>query len=222
MAVTLRATGTASGYGAAIAKPAGAGTTPCIFVCTVAWFFNFGTPSMSGWNLVTSAEDGRGSDKTCHATFWKAVTDPSTEPSTYTFSVTSGGDWLGQITAWDGVDSTNPVPSGGFSTDGNFNVDTITLPAATVNRAGSAAVLGCGAWGFNEWVANTPSGWTQTAGTGGSEFGAYYRESLSSNTGATFPNNVGRFACVLTILQPPNAIPRFDKILPELSGNFLD
>lgn len=207
--VALFSAGAQSTYASTIAKPAGlTASTPYYFTIDIAWFTGGASapsaPTGGGtWTLLNWISDNRSSDKTTQGMWGKAVSDASSEPSTYSFTPPSGGtDWLGQVRAWSNVDPSSPVA--GTSVVANPVTSTITLPSVTVSIAGSCSVLGGGDWNFNTWDGgNTPTGFTQNLGGTGEELGTYYRTGLTAGSSApSFPTQKDRYAVVQAILQP--------------------
>lgn len=216
--VALKSAGALGTYGDPIAKPSGSGA--CYVTLLITFFFNDDTPSVSGqtgWTLLDKITDAfGGGGNTTTAILGKYVSNLSSEPSSYTITLPgTGGDLLGQAIAWDNVDPVTPVAATTKVADtahvGNV---TITVPNATVGRAGSASVLSCGDWNFSSWRLNgfgggqiPPSGFTAADPSTTSEFAYFYRTGLSAGTvGGSFGNPDVRFAVVQAVLQPAAAV----------------
>lgn len=208
MAVSLKSFGTLSSYGAAITKPTGSGF--CYVTITVSWFYADGVPSVNGqtgWTLHDKISDLRGSDNTSTAILGKYV-DLGSEPSSYTIDLTAGGDARGITAAWDGVDSSNPVADTSSVAHADGTV-TVAVPAADVLRDGSASVLSCGDWGFQQWLMISPGlqvpppGFSAQDTGNAEEHALFYATGLSIGTiGGNFGWATDRFAVVQAVLQP--------------------
>lgn len=211
--VAIKSAGALGGYGAALAKPSGSG--PCYVTLLFTFFFADDTPSVSGqsgWTLLDKITDAFGSNQNATtAIFGKYVSDLSSEPSSYTITLPGGtaGDLLGQAVAWDNVDPTTPVATT-TKVSRAAGAVTITVPNATVGRAGSASVLSCGDWDTGDWrmsgsggTQTAPSGFTAADPATTSEFAYFYQTGLSvGNVGGSFGTTGSRFAIVQAVLQP--------------------
>lgn len=206
--VALVSAGAQSTYASTIAKPSGlSASTPYYFTFPIVWFTGGASapspPTGGGtWTLLNWVSDNRSADKTTQGLWGKAVSDASSEPSTYSFTPPSGGtDWLGQVTAWSNVDPSSPVA--GTSVTSDPLTSTITLPSVTVGIAGSCSVLGAGSWNYNTWTSNIPTSYTQSLGSTNEELGTYYRTGLAAGSSApSFPTAKDRYAVVQAVLQP--------------------
>lgn len=201
--------GTYSDYGAAITKPSGSGAG--LLVIAVTWFYQDGTPSISGWSLLDKITDGSsGTNDACTtAILYKVTADLSSEASTFTVSLTAGGDQKGRCYFFTGVNATTPIVAGSKVSAGKVT-STIAVPNYNVTLAGSFSLLGCGDWNFSTWQLSgfgggqtMPSGFSAFTPSSSSEYGDFYKGSLATgNVGGSFGAQAQQFAVVQAIIQP--------------------
>lgn len=195
-------------YGAAVSKPS-VGAVPGYIIIDCSYFYDqTSVASISGFSSARAAIGGNGVIAT---KLWKYYADLSAAPATFSVSLTgSGGDPLLCCGAWSGIDTVNPIPSGGTTTATASGATTLTVAGATVAVTDSLVHITCGAWDFSEWSTSSPSGFTRDTGSSTSELGSYYStalQAIGTSIGATFSGTSGanEEACVLCVFQPPSA-----------------
>ncbi len=206
----VAALGAYVGASGPVPKPAGLmAATPYKFVCLVTWFFEYGVPAMTGWDLLDSLQDGVPSDKTCAAMFIRDVANVDDEPDTYSVELSAGSEYHAQIVALGG-DIAAGLPS--FASQAIPAVDTTIEPqplSATDDGALLVFVGGC--WNFGCWQEQGfgggqiyPAGWVPTLGpSNGDELGGFTRQSLPTGPVASaFGSDAQRVACIAAIFEP--------------------
>jgi hypothetical protein len=135
----------------------------------------------SGWTLIDRQDNGTAVSQ---AIYYKVAT--SSEPASYTWTLSAAGRFAGGITAFRGADIANPIDAYGGQV--NTSSTTVSAPAVTTRYANDMIVMLAG-YNGSEKSFTGPSGFTQSylqntnAGQNGTT--AYTASNLQSAIGST-------------------------------------
>lgn len=116
----------------------------------------------SGWNTIFAQTGSGGANVQEWWTFYKIA--GSSEPSTYTFTTSSGdaGGFVGVIAAWTGIGNLGiDVKSSSVTNSGQVSNPSITIPSITTANAGQLILVSTGRSRSGSTVFSTPSGFTK-------------------------------------------------------------
>lgn len=85
----------------------------------------------------------------------------ASEPSSYTWTLSTGAKWGAGVTAYRGVDNTTPLDSSVVTAvDTTYTATSITLPSITTASNGALLIGGVGLDATSPGI-SPPDGWTQ-------------------------------------------------------------
>ncbi|MCU1472277.1 PKD domain-containing protein [Amnibacterium sp.] len=152
-----KATGSTAATAVTITKPTGL-VDGDVLVANINADANPSITAPSGWTAVTGAL----TDSTFARVFsyYKVVTTASSEPSSYTFTLSAAEKWNGGITDFHGVDTATVWDTAAATKVSTTSVSTLAVPSVTTVTPGAMLV---GGDGVNSTTATltAPSGWTE-------------------------------------------------------------
>ena len=164
---SVTAVGTTSAYSAtavnslALAKPAGTAAGDVLIASITADL----SPSMSslpaGWTAMVNGLGINSSSSSGARVFAYYHVVGSSDPASYTWTLSTAVKWGAGITAYRGVNQTTPLDSTVVTaTDATYTATSITLPGITTATNGAMLIGGVG---FDAGTpgASPPSGWTE-------------------------------------------------------------
>lgn len=135
----------------------------------------------SGWTLLDRKDNGTAVSQ---AIYYKVAT--SSEPTSYTWTLSASGRFAGGITAFRGADTGSPID--GYGGQVNASSTTVTAPTVTTRYANDMIVMLAG-YNGSEKTFSGPSGFTQTyiqnANAGPNGTTAYTARNLQAAIGST-------------------------------------
>jgi PKD repeat protein len=126
--------------------------------------------------------------------YYRIVTDVATEPSTWSWTLSSAEKWGGGVTAFRGVDPTRPMDTALVWQVDNTNATSLTLPNLTTVTNGAMLISALGADAATV-TATPPSNWSRASESVGGQMAAFAyasRPVAGSSGGSTWTLNAGR------------------------------
>ncbi|MCO4273382.1 hypothetical protein NG701_02895, partial [Pseudarthrobacter sp. HLT3-5] len=144
-----------------IAAPAGTAAGDVLIAAITADF----SPTMSsvptGWTPIVNGLGINSSSNSGSRAFVYYHVVGTSDPASYTWTLSTAVKWGGGITAYRGVNNTTPLDSPVVTAlDTTYSATSITAPSVTTATAG-AMLIGGGACDCSAPVFSPPSGWTE-------------------------------------------------------------
>lgn len=164
-AVTVVSSSTASSgtasTAAAIAAPAGTAAGDVLIAAITADFSPTMASVPTGWTAIVNGLGINSSSTSGARAFVYYHVVGTSDPASYTWTLSTAVKWGGGITAYRGVNNTTPLDSPVVTAlDTTYSATSITAPSVTTASNG-AMLIGGGACDCSAPVFSPPSGWTE-------------------------------------------------------------